>query len=129
MQCLVVYDIPDDKVRVKIADVCLDYGLDRIQFSAFLGDLARTHQEELLIKVKKAMGKKAGNVQLFPICDKDWRLRLIVAQNDAAHGPEKAEDPKAGDGKTIKGQAQRRGLAQGLGQEPEPEPEEDPLPF
>jgi len=46
MQCLVVYDIPDDRVRGKVADICLDYGLDRIQYSAFLGDLQRTHQEE-----------------------------------------------------------------------------------
>ena len=80
MQCLVIYDIPNDRARTKIADVCLDYGLDRIQFSAFLGQLARTHQEELLIQIKKVLGKKAGDVQIFPFCEKDERLRLSIHQ-------------------------------------------------
>jgi len=78
MQCLVVYDIPDDRVRAKVADICLDYGLDRIQYSAFLGDLQRTHQEELMLKVKKRLGKRPGNVQVFPLCEKDWRARLVL---------------------------------------------------
>ena len=80
MQCLVVYDISDDRARSKVADACLDYGLDRIQFSAFVGDLARTYQEELLLKIKKQLGGRAGNVQLFPICEKDWRMRLLIEQ-------------------------------------------------
>jgi len=82
MQCLVVYDIPDDKVRGKVADACLDYGLDRIQYSAFLGDLEPTHQEELLLKIGDQLGDKAGNVQLFPICEKDWRARLVIIQEE-----------------------------------------------
>ena len=80
MKCLLVYDISNDRIRTKVADFCLDYGLDRIQFSAFLGDLARTHQEELLLKIKKQLGKRSGNVQLFPICEKDWRMRLAIDQ-------------------------------------------------
>jgi len=80
VQCIVVYDISNDRVRTKVADFCLDYGLDRIQFSAFVGDLARTHQEELLLKIKKQLGRHAGNVQLFAICEKDWQMRLVIEQ-------------------------------------------------
>jgi CRISPR-associated protein Cas2 len=40
---LVIYDIPHDGTRGKVADMCLDYGLDRIQYSAFTGQLTRTH--------------------------------------------------------------------------------------
>lgn len=82
MKCLLVYDIPDDRIRTRVADACLDYGLDRIQLSAFQGDLARTHQEELLLKIKKQLGRRAGNVQLFPICEKDWRMRLVIDQKE-----------------------------------------------
>lgn len=78
MQCVLVYDIPDDAKRLKVADACLDYGMDRIQYSAFLGNLAVTHQEELMLKVKRLLGKHAGNVQLFPICEKDWGARQCV---------------------------------------------------
>jgi len=80
MKCLLMYDIPDDRTRTKIADFCLDYGLDRIQYSSFLGDLARPHQEELVLKIKKRLGKKPGNVQLFPICDNDWRRRIVYVK-------------------------------------------------
>jgi len=80
MRCLIVYDIPDDQVRAKVADHCLDYGLDRIQYSAFLGDLSRTHQEELMWKVRRTLGKREGKVQLFVICERDWSQRLEVIQ-------------------------------------------------
>lgn len=80
MMCLLVYDITHDATRTRVADACLDYGMQRIQFSAFLGDLSRTHQEELFRKVRKRLGKRAGKIQLFPVCEKDLRLRLEVIQ-------------------------------------------------
>ena len=83
MQCVVVYDIPDDGKRTKIADACLDYGLDRIQFSAFMGNLQPTHQEELMLKIQKVLDKQAGNVQLFAVCDKDWAARRVLIVKEA----------------------------------------------
>ena len=79
---LLVYDIPDDRKRGKVADACLDYGLDRIQFSAFLGSLLSTHQQELMLKVKKILGKKPGNIQLFSICADDWAKRKVIEQKE-----------------------------------------------
>lgn len=93
MQTLIVYDISHDGVRTKIADICQDYGLERIQYSAFMGDLQRTHQEELLLKVKKKLGKREGKVQLFSICERDMRLALAVIQL-AAPSPA-PDEPKA----------------------------------
>lgn len=83
MQCLVVYDIADDNKRNKIADVCIDYGLDRIQYSAFVGDLAPTHQEELMLKIAAILGKKPGKVQLVPVCEKDWKARRVIEQQES----------------------------------------------
>jgi CRISPR-associated protein Cas2 len=76
MRCLIIYDIPNDRLRNKVADICLDYGLDRIQFSAFLGQLSRNHQEELMLKVEMRMEDNPGNIQLIPICAKDWAERM-----------------------------------------------------
>jgi CRISPR-associated protein Cas2 len=87
MKCLVVYDIPDDRVRSKVEDFCMDYGLDRVQYSAFLGDLARTHQEEMILKMGQKLGDREGKIQLFVICEKDWRQRLeIVQEKDEGDG-------------------------------------------
>lgn len=108
MQCLVVYDIPDDKARTKIADICLDYGLDRIQFSAFLGELARTHQEALMGQIKKTLGKKAGHVQLVAVCEKDWRLRIVIKQEGKAESEPKAKQAASQDGPARSDQGAKR---------------------
>ena len=80
---LLIYDISNDRLRNKVADLCLDYGLDRIQYSAFWGRLRRTHQEELMMQIEKQVGKKPANVQLVPICEKDWAARLEVMVEEA----------------------------------------------
>lgn len=71
---LLIYDIPDDKVRYKISERCKDYGLSRIQYSAFAGELDRNRQEELLMRLKKTLGKKEGNIRLQPVCTRDVAL-------------------------------------------------------
>ncbi len=75
MVSLVIYDIADDKLRAKVADICLDYGLERIQYSAFIGELNHNRQEEILQKIRRKVGNNEADVQLFPICEKDLRLR------------------------------------------------------
>jgi CRISPR-associated protein Cas2 len=82
MKVLLVYDISNDRIRGKVADFCLDYGLDRIQYSAFMGQLNRTHQEELMLKIEERLGDHAGKIQLYPICDKDWRARIEIIQEE-----------------------------------------------
>jgi CRISPR-associated protein Cas2 len=78
MQCLVIYDIPNDAVRTKLGEICLDYGLLRIQYSSFLGELSYSRQNELLAKLKRWLGKREGNIQMYPLCDKDIKLRKVV---------------------------------------------------
>ncbi len=91
MISLIIYDIPSDKLRSKVADVCKDYGLDRIQFSAFLGEINHNRREELLQRIKREVGRKQANVQLFPICDKDVRLRQVVVVNESSEGTDKSD--------------------------------------
>lgn len=78
LHTLVIYDIPSTKIRNKIAEACMDYGLDRIQWSAFLGDINHNRREELEARLKKVLGRRAGNIQLFPVCEKDLGLRVII---------------------------------------------------
>ncbi|MCG8352762.1 MAG: CRISPR-associated endonuclease Cas2 [Chloroflexales bacterium] len=83
MQCLLIYDIPHDGARQKVADACLDYGLQRIQYSAFVGDLTRTHQRSLFKEIQKRLGRRAANIQLFPLDDASWNRRRVIAQGGA----------------------------------------------
>lgn len=86
MRCILVYDIPHDGTRAKVADFCLDYGLDRIQYSGFLGDLARTYQEELMLRIEERLGDREGKIQLFVMCEKDWEQRLEIIQEGEEDG-------------------------------------------
>lgn len=78
MHLLVFYDISDDRVRTKVACVCEDYGLDRIQLSAFHGRLTRTLQRELIHKLGDLLGDKPGCIQLVPIASEEWEKRMEV---------------------------------------------------
>ena len=44
----VIYDITKDRTRTKIADRCLDFGLQRVQKSVFLGEIPPNRVEEIL---------------------------------------------------------------------------------
>jgi CRISPR-associated protein Cas2 len=65
----------DDRIRHKVSERCKDYGLDRIQYSAFAGDLDRNRREELMLRLKKTLGKKEGNIRLQPVCTRDLNVR------------------------------------------------------
>jgi CRISPR-associated protein Cas2 len=82
MHCLLIYDIAHDGIRTKIADACLDYGLQRIQYSAFFGKLNHTHQRELLAMIERRLGRHAANVQLFPLDEKCWSMRRVIEHEE-----------------------------------------------
>lgn len=78
MVTLVIYDIEDDRVRNRVAKACRDYGLQRIQFSAFIGDLNLNRRQELYQRLRRILGRRPGNIQLWPVCDKDVALRREI---------------------------------------------------
>ncbi|MDQ7026768.1 MAG: CRISPR-associated endonuclease Cas2 [Anaerolineae bacterium] len=75
---ILVYDVVDDKARAKVADACLDYGLDRVQYSVFMGKLSRNHQEELMMYIELLVLETCANIKLIPINEADWRKKMEV---------------------------------------------------
>ncbi len=82
MRYIVIYDIPDDRIRMKIADICLDYGLDRVQYSAFLGKLTRGQQKEMVKKLRRQLGKREGKILVIPIDAGAWQERVEIIQEE-----------------------------------------------
>jgi CRISPR-associated protein Cas2 len=78
IRVLVVYDVSDDKARKKISDACLDYGLDRQQYSLFTGLLKPTHLRELAKVLRPLL--KDGYVILLPVASDDWDRRVEIGQ-------------------------------------------------
>lgn len=75
MKTLLIYDISDNRLRTRVSDMCLDYGLYRIQYSAFFGELSHNRQEEIVQKIKRQAGKKPMSLHVFPVCDSDFARR------------------------------------------------------
>jgi hypothetical protein len=57
---VLIYDVEEDRIRTRVADICLDYGLERIQFSAFFGRLNRNRRQELALRVQAEIGNRVG---------------------------------------------------------------------
>ena len=82
MRCLLIYDISHDGTRTKVADACLDYGLMRVQYSAFIGELSTSQQRELFLKIKRRVGKHQANIQLFLHNEQCWANRRVLEQEE-----------------------------------------------
>jgi CRISPR-associated protein Cas2 len=75
---VLVYDIENDRIRNRISDICLDYGLERIQYSAFFGKLNRNRRQELALRIQDEIGPERARIRIFPLCEEDlkemWRF-------------------------------------------------------
>ena len=88
MRTLVIYDISDNRKRKRVAEACLDYGLERIQWSAFEGELTPAERRELAARCRSILGKgkDRGEVQFIPVCEKDLVLRDAVTTANGRRG-------------------------------------------
>ena len=80
MMTWVVYDISNDRVRGRVAKMCKEYGLYRVQKSAFLGDLNKNETDELLLRRKDIVDGEDDSVYVFPMCDDDYRKVRIIGK-------------------------------------------------
>lgn len=81
---MVLYDVEDDRVRARIASACKDYGLERIQYSAFSGPLDSTRRGELFTRLADTLGQEVGKVLVLALCEKDARERREVVNEPTA---------------------------------------------
>jgi CRISPR-associated protein Cas2 len=77
---VLIYDIEEDRLRTRVADVCMDYGLERIQFSAFFGKLNRNRRQELALKLQNELGDESGRVRIIPVCEQDLKDMWVLDQ-------------------------------------------------
>lgn len=79
MQTLVIYDVADVGLRNRVIEVLEDYGLERIQYSAFVGDLSYNRREEMCQRLEDTVADGAARVHVVTLCDRDYRsIREII---------------------------------------------------
>jgi len=83
---VLIYDIEDDRLRTRVAEACLDYGLERIQFSAFFGKLNRNRRQELALRLQREVEKESARIRIIPVCEDDlkdvWKLEQYRVDAD-----------------------------------------------
>jgi len=77
---VLIYDIENDRLRTRASDICLDYGLERIQFSAFFGKLNRNRRQELALKLMNAIGRETARIRIIPVCGDDLKDMWVLDQ-------------------------------------------------
>jgi CRISPR-associated protein Cas2 len=81
------YDIPDDKRRLKIAKILLDYG-PRVQYSVFEAQLDADALDQLKTRIKAEVELAEDSVRIYPHCV-SCEVRIeIIGQGTVSQDPE-----------------------------------------
>lgn len=76
-----IYDIKTNKNRKKISDLCKDFGLERVQYSSFLGTLTRNKAEMLAIEAKRFLTDN-DKLMIVPAGKEDFDKRIVMGKFD-----------------------------------------------
>ncbi len=67
MFVVIAYDCSDDKRRLKVAKILLDYGY-RVQYSVFEADLDDELLKELIDRLQKVINVEEDSIRIYHIC-------------------------------------------------------------
>jgi CRISPR-associated protein Cas2 len=70
LRTLVIYDITDNDKRLWVSELLLDIGLERIQYSCFLGLLDGAARSSLVQRVKGVVEQETDSVYVVPLCER-----------------------------------------------------------
>lgn len=79
MNCLVVYDITDDGQRKRLATMLQTFGLARIQYSAFRGELNANDRAVLARKVSQFVNDEHDSIFIIPLCNRCTGTAEIIS--------------------------------------------------
>lgn len=67
---VVAYDIEENRVRTKLSEVLQYYGLSRIQYSVFAGEITVKNMDKMNNSLFGFDLHDDDNITVFPICEK-----------------------------------------------------------
>jgi len=76
----VLYDIEDDKRRNKVAKLCKQAGLYRVQFSVFLGTLENNQKDSLELEVEELIDASKDSVYIFPMSKNELQATSLLGK-------------------------------------------------
>lgn len=76
----VIYDIQEDKIRSKVAKACLQSGLYRVQYSAFIGKLDKHQKDSLTLRMQELIDTDKDKVYMFPMSKDELVQTVLLGQ-------------------------------------------------
>ena len=76
----VLYDIKNDRNRTKIAKLCKQAGLYRVQFSVFLGTLDAHQKDTLRLQIEDYIDEELDSVYIFPMNKTELQQTELLGQ-------------------------------------------------
>jgi CRISPR-associated protein Cas2 len=76
----VLYDIKKDRSRTKVAKLCKQAGLYRVQFSVFLGTLDAHQKDTLRLQIEDYIDEAVDSVYIFPMNKTELQQTELLGQ-------------------------------------------------
>ena len=76
----VLYDIQNDRARNRVAKICRQAGLYRVQYSCFLGTLDEHELDTLGLQIKPEVNQDTDKVYIFPMSRAELRATVLLGQ-------------------------------------------------
>lgn len=76
----VIYDIKKDKPRNKVAKLCKQAGLYRVQKSVFLGTLEDNDKDTLELQFYECLDPKTDSIYIFPMSKNELKQTVLLGQ-------------------------------------------------
>jgi CRISPR-associated protein Cas2 len=76
----VLYDIRKDKPRTKVAKLCEQTGLYRVQYSVFLGTIEENDKDTLQLQIEELIDEETDSVYIFPMNKNELRQSALLGQ-------------------------------------------------
>ena len=76
----IIYDISENRPRSRVARLCKEAGLYRVQKSVFLGSIGRNRLDELNMRIEDLIDTATDSVYVFPMCEPDFKKVHLLGQ-------------------------------------------------
>jgi CRISPR-associated protein Cas2 len=76
----VLYDIEQDRARTRVAKVCKQSGLYRVQLSCFLGTLDAEELDTLQLRIEAEINPVVDKVYIFPMSRAELKTTILLGQ-------------------------------------------------
>ena len=76
----VLYDIQNDRARNRVAKICKQSGLYRVQWSCFIGAIDEQELDTLELRIKPEINQEVDKVYIFPMSRSELRSTVLLGQ-------------------------------------------------